>query len=242
MKPFDQVKIYISYSHSPSDRLLVFDLSNYLKKRLSKFRTRADQLNSDWRAVDITCLRKVITETDTRWHEFDRGAVKSANFILLIVSPDYLASDHCRSLMDHVQLREQEGLAKVIPIILWPVEWQPPHSWSPLPSNGQPVANWPDREEAFADITEGIIQAIPVEVQKGWIEPRPIDRLGASPPASHEDNQVRLGLTVPTSISPGSEFVARFAAYIPSFRDLVSKNLILEAPMAKQILDLHRCQ
>jgi hypothetical protein len=56
------------------------------------------------------------------------------------------------------------------------------------------------------------------------------------------DIPVQLGLTVPTSIAAGAEFVARFAAYTPTFREHVSKNLTLEAPMSSQILDLHRCQ
>lgn len=267
LEPFDQVKIYISYSHSPSDRILVFDLVDYLKKKLSmtvgkvvtsddllfkdmidgdyyKKRLTVGQLySSGKRAVDITCDRKVTNDTDTWWHEFDKSAVKSANFILLMVSPDYLASDHCRSLMNRVQVREQEGLAKVVPIILRPVEWQPPPLWVPLPRNDQPVINWPDREEAFAVIAEGILQAIPAEVRKVWVDvDTTIPMMKASSPVAYLDEQVRLGLTVPTSISPGGEFVARFAAYVPRFRELVSQNLKLEARKAIQILDFLKCQ
>lgn len=94
---------------------------------------------SSEKAVDITCDRKVTPETDTWWHGFDRGAIESANLILLMVSPDYLASEHCRSLIDLVRLRDQEGLATVVPIMLRPVEWQPPDNWDGLPGSGQAV-------------------------------------------------------------------------------------------------------
>jgi hypothetical protein len=273
LKAFDQIKIYISYSHAPRDRILVFELADYLKTRLSKvigkILAEDDPLFSDplfhvvmrdslkkspkemvgqlfglgQRAVDITCDRKVAS--DTWWHEFDRGSVERANFILLMVSPDYLASDHCRTLMNRVHSREQEGLVEVIPIVLRQVDWKPPPSWISLPRNGQPVIDWPDREEAFAHITDGILQVIPADVQKVWVERVAWPEIGASEgddERSAANYEVHLGLTVPGSISRGSEFVARFAAYTPRFRKLVSQNLRLEGPTAKQILGLQKCQ
>lgn len=62
------------------------------------------------------------------------------------------------------------------------------------------------------------------------------------PGAVPDNSRVHLGLTVPASVALGSEFIVRFAAYTPPFHEAVSQNLTLEAPTAKQILGLHRCQ
>jgi len=168
------VNIFVSYSHFPSDSSLVFKLVDYLRKRLGKMRKdvefEADQKVAAYRhAVEIWCNRRVTTSAV--WQdELDESQFQAANFILLMVSPDYLASDYCRRQMHRSEEREQTGSAKVIPIILYPVEWQPPAFLKLLPANGQPVTNWPNRDEAFADIAEGILRTIPEELQKEWVD------------------------------------------------------------------------
>jgi hypothetical protein len=169
----DLVNIFVSYSHFPNDSNIVFKLVDYLSKRLDKMRKSAeiiaDQEVSVLRtAVNINCIRKVTT--GDRWQdEFDEIMFLSANFIILMVSPDYLASDYCRRQMNRAEERQQKGSAKVIPVLLYPVEWHPPAFWELLPRNGNPVTNWPNHNEAFADIAEGILQVIPAELQKKWM-------------------------------------------------------------------------
>ena len=173
----DSVNIFVSYSHFPNDSNLVFKLVDYLSKRLGK-RRKAVEIIGDQevpayrKAVDIGCIRRVTTGAG--WQdELDEIQFLSANFILLMLSPDYLASDYCRRQLNRAEEREQTGSAKVIPVMLCPVEWRPPAFLELLPRNGQPVTNWPNRDEAFADIAEGILQAIPAELQKKWVDPIP---------------------------------------------------------------------
>jgi len=54
--------------------------------------------------------------------------------------------------------RHQAGAARVIPILLRPVDWQGAlFSQLPvLPKNQQPVTSWDNRDEAFQAIAEGI--------------------------------------------------------------------------------------
>ena len=148
---------------------------NYLNNKIATKYTKkveiigGKQVDCFESAVEINCDRRVTTGTG--WQdEFNESLFRSANFFLLIVSPDYLLSDYCRFQMKSAEWSEQTGSAKVIPIILRPVEWQPHSPWKPLPTNSQPVTNWANHDEAFADIAEGILQAIPAELQKKWVD------------------------------------------------------------------------
>jgi hypothetical protein len=54
--------------------------------------------------------------------------------------------------------RHRERSAQVIPIILRPVDLQstPLGPMQALPTNATPIAKWPDRDDAFLDVTNGI--------------------------------------------------------------------------------------
>jgi hypothetical protein len=159
----DRVEIFVSYSHIPDDSYVVFKLLDYLERRFNKL------TEGRHKAVSISCIRKV--GVSTGWQdEVDENYFLAANYTLLMITPDYLASDYCRRQMKQVEQREQKGSAKVIPVILRPVEWSPPALWELLPSNGRPLTNWPDRDEAFANIAEGILRAIPAEIQQRWVD------------------------------------------------------------------------
>jgi len=155
------VRIFISYSHFPDDSRLVFRLVDYVEERLWRKRV----LIGSRAAVSIHCDRRV--SKGTEWQDkFNESLFQDANYILLIVSPDYLASEYCVSQMNLASVRQQASSSKLIPVILCPVEWEPQSDWKSLPTNGQPVTSWPNVEEAFADIAEGIIKAFPAVLQK----------------------------------------------------------------------------
>jgi len=82
-----------------------------------------------------------------------------ANIILLLISPDFMASDYCDSVeVKQALSRHEAGECRVIPIILRPVSWQDAafSTLKALPANGKPVTEWSNRDKAFLDITEGI--------------------------------------------------------------------------------------
>jgi hypothetical protein len=104
------------------------------------------------------------------WHDrrlivgddIDQGIaqeLQQADIILLLVSPDFLASDYCygvevaRALERHVAAE-----ARVIPVILRPCEWHPAPFGKLLasPTDGRPVTKWTDPDDAFLDITKAI--------------------------------------------------------------------------------------
>src|SRR6266516_152243 len=51
---------------------------------------------------------------------------------------------------------------RIIPIILRPCEWQytPLNSLEPLPTDGKPITQWQDRDNAFLNVAAGIRQVI----------------------------------------------------------------------------------
>ncbi len=98
------------------------------------------------------------------WHDRDISAgseweleikkhLNEANIILLLVSPDYVYSIEMKQALE----RHQRGEAKVIPIILRHVHWRGIlGNLQALPTDAKPVKSWPDVDEAFFDVTEGI--------------------------------------------------------------------------------------
>lgn len=83
--------------------------------------------------------------------------------IVLLISVDFFASDHLWDLgIRQAISRHDAGVAKVIPIILRPSEWErtPLGKLTPLPQEGKPVTTWENRDEAFLDIAQGIRRAV----------------------------------------------------------------------------------
>src|SRR5712692_8185261 len=89
--------------------------------------------------------------------------LNDAQIILLLVSPDYLASDYCYDTeVRRAMQRHETGEAKVIPILLYSVDYEgtPFEKLSALPSNGVPIKQWSDLNEAFYHVAQGIKQVV----------------------------------------------------------------------------------
>jgi hypothetical protein len=124
--------------------------------------------------LDIALVQLRRNKLISVWHdrkilpgqEWDREIDKnlgSAEIVLLLVSPDFLASDYAYSReMLRALERHQSGSATVVPIILRPSDWQhsPLGSLQALPSKGRPVSSWPNRDEAWLDVAQGLRRLI----------------------------------------------------------------------------------
>ena len=87
-----------------------------------------------------------------------------ADVILLLVSPDFLASRYCYDIeVRRAMELQQQGKARVIPVILRPCDWHsaPFAKLIALPRDGKPITKWPDRDEAFLDVVQQIRAALP---------------------------------------------------------------------------------
>jgi TIR domain/NACHT domain len=133
------------YSYTHEDEMLCQELDRHL--RLLQRRG----IISAW--YD----RKIVPGTD--WSKDIDYHLNQASVILLLVSSDFLASDYCYQVeMQRALERHQSGEARVIPILLRPVDWHeaPFAHLQSLPRNAQPVTLWDNQDAAFRDIAEGI--------------------------------------------------------------------------------------
>lgn len=108
------------------------------------------------------------------WHDRRIGAGKelhddisehldSAQVILLLVSPYFLASDYCYNVeMKRALERHLGSEARVIPIILHPCDWTgaPFASLRATPQDGKPISKFPNIHDAFLAVTQDIRAAI----------------------------------------------------------------------------------
>jgi tetratricopeptide (TPR) repeat protein len=141
------VEVFYSYAHEDAT------LRNELEKHLSILHRQG--IISSWHDRQI--------EPGTDWAKDINTHLETASLILLLVSSDFLASDYCYGIeMKRALERDAANEARVIPIMLRPVDWHgsPFERLQALPTDAKPVTKWPNQDEAFADIATGIRRAI----------------------------------------------------------------------------------
>lgn len=137
------VKIFLCYAHQDDaliERLKTHLMSLYRQELIDIWYDRIISPGSDWQ------------------REIDNH-LGSAQLILLLISPDFMASNYCYSIeMQRALMRHGQGEARVIPIILIPTHWQdaPFNKLQILPTGARPVTSWPKQDDAFYDIVNGI--------------------------------------------------------------------------------------
>ncbi|HEU5377506.1 MAG TPA: phycobilisome rod-core linker polypeptide [Ktedonobacteraceae bacterium] len=138
-------KIEIFFCYAQEDETFLHALA----KQLSVLR-RENKINT-WHSQDISA--------GAEWRKEIARHLDAAHVILLLVSPDFLASDYCYSVeLKRAMERHALGEAHVIPVILRSCHWQetPFGKLQALPARVQPVTAWSDRDEAFFNVAEGI--------------------------------------------------------------------------------------
>lgn len=142
------VKVLLCYAHEDER------LSNKLVTHLVPL--RHEEL------IDLWQYRDISAGVDWEW-EIDKR-LNTAQIILLLISPDFLASDYCYSIeMKRALERHERGEALVIPIILRPTAWQKMPFLSTLqalPKDGKPISTWRSRDSACVDVVNGLHKAM----------------------------------------------------------------------------------
>ena len=145
--PTQAVKVFYSYAHKDEK------LRNALEEHLSTLRRQG--YISEWHD------RHILAGTD--WAQQIDASLESASLILLLISPSFIASDYCYGReMQRALARHQAQQARVIPIILRPTDLRdtPFSVLQFLPTNGKGITTWPNRDEAWLTVANGIRKVI----------------------------------------------------------------------------------
>jgi WD40 repeat protein len=137
------VNIFYSYAHE--DERYRDQLENHLSL------LRRQGIISEWHD------RKIIPGMD--WAGVIDDHLQNASIILLLISPDFLASEYCYGIeMQRTLERHKTGNTIAIPILLRAVDWKdaPFAHLQCLPRNGKPIRTWRDRDAAFSEIAREI--------------------------------------------------------------------------------------
>lgn len=198
------IELFFSYSHK--DETLRDDLETHLAmlKRQGLIQAYHDRRISSGSELD---------------KEID-AAMMRAGIILLLVSPDFLASEYCYGVeISKAIEKHKDGSAIVIPVILRPCEWQQVPLFSKLmgaPTDNKPVTKWADQDDAFLDITKRIRNAISEVQPKSPAKPELINPNIASPVISRPRSS---NLTIKTTLTDHDKdkFLDEGFTYIRNF-------------------------
>ena len=151
------VEVFFSYAHKDEA------YRNELEKHLSLLRRQG--LITAWHD------RHILPGTD--WAQAIDEHLEGASVILLLISADFLASDYCYGLeMQRALRRHQTNEARVIPILLRPVDWNnsPFAHLQALPNDAKPITAWHNRDEAFTDVAAGIRRVIEEFINRSTVK------------------------------------------------------------------------
>lgn len=141
------LELFLSYAHEDEA------LRRELEKHLAIFGHK--DLITIWHDRNISA--------GTEWRQEIHHHLQTSQIILLLLSPDFMVSGYCYGVeMQHAIERHTRKEAYVIPVILRPVYWQiePLNQLQALPRNAEPVTLWSNRDAAFLDIAQGILNVI----------------------------------------------------------------------------------
>lgn len=152
------IKVFFSYSHNDETN------RNELEKHLAVL--KRDGFIQTWHDRRILAGSEIGNEIDQNLTE--------SNLVLLLVSPNFLASDYCYSLeMQKAFEMQKQGLAWIIPIILDYCDWQntPLKDMLACPEDGKPISEYPNPNKAFNEITNAIRRVIRQITAKQPVKP-----------------------------------------------------------------------
>lgn len=142
------VEISITYSHK--DQRFARELEMHLRPL-----TRANHVTV-WSDMHIVAAMNWQKEIDKH--------LRTANLILILVSPDLLASPVFENLeLMPILERYKRGEVRVIPVLVRPVYWQETpllKELMPLPASGKPLTLWASMDEALMNVASSIEKAV----------------------------------------------------------------------------------
>jgi hypothetical protein len=143
----DSVELFVSYAHR--DEAYREELGKHLSS------LRRQNVITDWHD------RKIVAGQD--WSHEISAHLESAAVLLLLVSPDFMASAYCSEVeMMRALEKHARGEMVVIPVFIRPVDFEgaPFARLQGLPKDAKPVSTWQNHDEAWVDVVRGVRAAI----------------------------------------------------------------------------------
>ena len=145
------MRAFISYSHQNKaalDRLHVH-LKNLIR----------DRHIETWYDRDILTGSELDAEIEKK--------LEASDLFLLIVSPDFIASDYCvEREMKRALERHDGGTARVVPIIVEECDWRAMSELSQLkavPTDGKAISEWANPNTAYLNVVQELRRIIEAE-------------------------------------------------------------------------------
>ncbi len=140
-------KVFFSYSHTDEKLRDRLEISLVMLKRQGQIEAFHDRRIPPGDEMDGSISDKL----------------EQAEVILLLVSPEFLASNYCYDIeMQRAIERHERREARVIPVILRPCDWKhaPFSKLMATPPDGKPATQFADLDLAFQEITDSIRKAL----------------------------------------------------------------------------------
>ena len=202
------VKLFFSYSHHDEA------LRDQLEVHLTALK-RQGQIDT-WHDRRITPGDDIGSEISSD--------LEDARIILLLVSPEFVASDYCYGIETARALERHEAReARVIPVILRACDWHdlPFADLLALPTDGKPITSWANIDEAFLDVVRGIKSALSkMGTAKAGRPNRPQQTIpySTSAPAAHpRPRSSNLRIAKSFSDQERDDFLHRAFSYLERF-------------------------
>jgi len=137
------VKIFISYARE--DEKYKDELELHLKPL---------KMNGD---IESWNDREILPGAD--WDENIKSQIENANVMLFLISPNFMASDYINAVeIKRALERHKEKEVIIIPIIIRHSDFSilKISKFQALPKDGKPISSWPDKDEAWYNVTLGL--------------------------------------------------------------------------------------
>jgi len=91
------------------------------------------------------------------------SSLETADLVILLISPDFVASDYCYTVeLSTAIARHEAQQAIVVPIIVRPTDWEslPFSRLKALPGDGVPITTWDNEDSAWLNVAKAIRQLV----------------------------------------------------------------------------------
>ena len=136
-------KLFISYSHKDDSH------REELEERLAML--KRNNIVSVWHD------RKILAGEE--WKDKIDDKLESADIILFLISPSFLASNYCFDVEVKKAMEKQAaGTAKIISIIVRTCDWHECEfsKFQAVPKDARPLDLWENKDSAWQDVIDGL--------------------------------------------------------------------------------------